>query len=66
MLTESKKRARLLHRPLTLTHDQEQILCAFVRDACRTVNFVTPRALLRFIIILPGNYFQLQGVYIRK
>jgi hypothetical protein len=38
-----------LHRPLSLTDEQEQIACDFIRGESHTGNYVTQRVLLNFV-----------------
>jgi hypothetical protein len=49
VLAKWKNTRGAAHRPMSLTIEQEQIVCAFIRDGSDTGNYVTQRQLLNYI-----------------
>jgi hypothetical protein len=49
VLEKSKIPPRPRYRLLSVTQDQDQILCTFIREGSDTGNSVTPREVLNFI-----------------
>jgi hypothetical protein len=48
VLIKAQKSSKEPHYPLSLTHEQEIIFCALIRDGCRKGNYVTPREFFNF------------------